>query len=97
MYTYNVRGLAAGDKHDQQLDGVGVESDCRPIPLQGHHVKVWRGERRGFRVHERQAGHQQSSGPVRRSVRIGPTRVYRHIRARRRSDSLDLPQCCHWH
>lgn len=83
MYNYNVRGLAVGDKHDQQLDGVGVEFDRRPIPLQGLHGKVWRGERRGFRVHERQADHQQPSDPVRCSVRNGPTRMYHHVRARR--------------
>jgi len=60
--------LAAGGERDQQLDGTGDEFNRRPIPLQGHHVKVWRCERRGYRVHEGQAGHQQPSGPVRLSV-----------------------------
>jgi len=95
--TYDVRGLDAGDKHDQQLDGDGDEFDRRPLPLQGHHVRVWGGERRGYRVHEGQAGHQQPSGPVRRYFRNGPTRVHRHVRARRRQGSLDLPHQRHWH
>jgi len=89
--------LDAGGEPYQQLDGGGVEFNRRPISLQGHHVKVWRGERRGYRVHEGQAGHQQPSSPVRRSVRNGPTRVRRHVRARRRPDCLDIPQCRHWH
>jgi len=89
--------LAAGGERDQQLDDTSDEFNRRPIPLQSHHVKVWRGERRGNRVHEGQAGHQQPSYPVRFAVRNGTTRVRRHVRARRRPDSMDIPQSYHWH
>lgn len=91
--TYNVRGLAAGGERDRQFDGAGDESNRRSISLQGHYVKVWRCERRGYRVHEGQAGHQQPSYPVRASVRNCPTGVHRHFLASRRPDTLDLPWC----
>lgn len=89
--------LAAGDEHDQQLDRARVKCDRRPVPLQGHHARVWRGERRGLGVHERQAGHRQPTRPARHAVRNSPARVRRLVRAGRRPDSLDLSRHRHRH